>query len=136
MREKIIEILLKHVRSHYSLQDGGIPDFHFIRSMDISEIADEIMKDEPQEGQQEETIPTAFEWHNHDTGHCYVDYVPHNLQDENNGYTKTPLYQIIKLNINDPVFNQPIDDNKTVIIPPVVPLVVPPKSVSKPLQLF
>ena len=46
MREKIIEILLKHVRSHYSLQDGGIPDFHFIRSMDISEIADELLAED------------------------------------------------------------------------------------------
>jgi hypothetical protein len=35
----------------------------------------------------------AFEWHNPDTGHCYVDYVPHNLMDENNGYVKTPLYK-------------------------------------------
>jgi len=61
------------------------------------------------EEEKEETIPTAFEWHNHDTGHCYVDYVPHNLQDENNGYTKTPLYQIIKIDLNDPIFNQPID---------------------------
>lgn len=38
--------------------------------------------------------PTAYEWHNESTGHCYVDYVPHNLMDENNGYVKTPLYKI------------------------------------------
>ena len=41
--------------------------------------------------------PTAFEWHNYETGHCYVDYVPHvdgksNILDEKNGYTKIPLY--------------------------------------------
>ena len=41
--------------------------------------------------------PTAFEWHNESTGHCYVDYVPHNLMDENNGYTKTPLYKEEKI---------------------------------------
>jgi hypothetical protein len=35
----------------------------------------------------------AYEWHNNDTGHCYVDYVAHNLMDENNGYVKTPLYK-------------------------------------------
>lgn len=40
---------------------------------------------------------TAFEWHNPDTGHCYVDYVPHNLMDENNGYVKTPLYKHDKI---------------------------------------
>lgn len=36
---------------------------------------------------------TAFEWYNVETGHCYVDYIPHNLMDENNGYIKTPLYK-------------------------------------------
>ena len=41
--------------------------------------------------------PTAFEWHNYETGHCYVEYVPHvdgksNILDEKNGYTKIPLY--------------------------------------------
>ena len=35
----------------------------------------------------------AYEWHNADTGHCYVDYIAHNLMDENNGYIKTPLYK-------------------------------------------
>ena len=33
----------------------------------------------------------AYEWHNHETGHCYVDYVPHPEQDEKDGYTKTAL---------------------------------------------
>jgi hypothetical protein len=36
--------------------------------------------------------PTAFEWHNYETGHCYVDYVPHQGMDEKDGYTKMPLY--------------------------------------------
>ena len=40
---------------------------------------------------------TAYEWHNESTGHCYVDYVPHNLMDENNGYVKTPLYKEDKI---------------------------------------
>ena len=34
--------------------------------------------------------PTAYEWHNLKTGHCYVDYVPH--LDAKEGYMKTPLY--------------------------------------------
>lgn len=39
-----------------------------------------------------EQNPVAFEWHNHDTGHCYVDYTPHPNMDEADGYVKTPLY--------------------------------------------
>jgi hypothetical protein len=45
----------------------------------------------PERKQAEKII--AYEWHNTDTGHCYVDYVPRNLMDENNGYTKTPLFK-------------------------------------------
>lgn len=36
--------------------------------------------------------PTAYEFHNYDTGHCYVDYTARNLEDKENGYTKIPLY--------------------------------------------
>ena len=43
----------------------------------------------PAEGA-EEVQPTAYEWHNLKTGHCYVDYVPH--LDAKEGYTKIPLY--------------------------------------------
>lgn len=39
------------------------------------------------------TEPVAYEWHNPETGHAYVDYIPHDGQDEDNGYTKTPLYK-------------------------------------------
>ena len=42
----------------------------------------------------EKTEPRAFEWHNYETGHCYVDYIPHPGQDEKDGYTKIPLYSI------------------------------------------
>jgi hypothetical protein len=40
--------------------------------------------------------PTAFEWHNVDTGHCYVDYISKPLMDENNGYTKIPLFKEVE----------------------------------------
>lgn len=32
----------------------------------------------------------AYEWHNYGTGHCYVDYIPHPLQEA--GYIKRPLF--------------------------------------------
>jgi hypothetical protein len=35
----------------------------------------------------------AHEWHNLETGHCYVDYIPHSGQDEKDGYTKFPLFK-------------------------------------------
>jgi hypothetical protein len=34
----------------------------------------------------------AYEFHNHTTGHCYVDYIQHG-NDEKEGYIKTPLYK-------------------------------------------
>jgi hypothetical protein len=37
--------------------------------------------------------PTAYEWHNLTTGHCYVDYVPHIGMDEKDGYAKIPLFK-------------------------------------------
>lgn len=37
-------------------------------------------------------FPTAYEWHNKYTGHCYVDYMAHPGQDNDDGYTGTPLY--------------------------------------------
>lgn len=45
--------------------------------------------------------PIAYEWHNLETGHCYVDYAPKHFEidgvwtklDETNGYTKTPLFK-------------------------------------------
>jgi hypothetical protein len=37
--------------------------------------------------------PTAFEWHNYETGHCYVDYIPRANMTEKDGYTKIPLYE-------------------------------------------
>ena len=39
-----------------------------------------------------ERKPIAFEWHNFDTGHSYVDYIPHVNKDEKDGYKKRPLY--------------------------------------------
>jgi len=32
--------------------------------------------------------PTAYEWHNLETGHCYVDYIPHFGEDEKDGFYK------------------------------------------------
>lgn len=37
--------------------------------------------------------PTAFEFHNFKTGHCYVDYVERADMTEKEGYTKIPLYK-------------------------------------------
>ena len=39
-----------------------------------------------------EEVPTAFEWHNYETGHAYVDYVPRANMTDQDGYTKIPLY--------------------------------------------
>ena len=46
---------------------------------------------------QKESIIVAYEWYNPSTGHCYVDYIPHDGQDEKNGYIKTPLYKKTEL---------------------------------------
>jgi len=37
--------------------------------------------------------PVAYEYHNYYTGHCYVDYRAKQDQDEQNGYTKIPLFK-------------------------------------------
>jgi len=36
----------------------------------------------------------AHEWHNKETGHCYVDYIAHPGQDRIDGYTMKPLYYL------------------------------------------
>ena len=41
---------------------------------------------------EEEIIPTAYEYFNSETGHCYVDYIPQPEMNEADGYTKIPLY--------------------------------------------
>jgi len=41
-------------------------------------------------------VLVAYEFHNYNTGHCYVDYVARNLMSEDNGYTKIPLYKEVK----------------------------------------
>ncbi len=35
----------------------------------------------------------AYEFHNEETGHCYVDYIDHEEMGEGDGYTKTKLYK-------------------------------------------
>ena len=50
----------------------------------------ELMNEEA--SRKEEPKVVAYEWHNHKTGHCYVDYVPHPGQGATEGYEKTPLY--------------------------------------------
>jgi len=39
-------------------------------------------------------VAVAHEWHNYDTGHCYVDYIAHPGQDRADGYTMKPLYYL------------------------------------------
>jgi hypothetical protein len=48
---------------------------------------------------QRQPQPTAYEWHNFKTGHCYVDYVPH--LDAKEGYTKVPLYSALNVLISE-----------------------------------
>jgi hypothetical protein len=38
--------------------------------------------------------PLAYEFHNIETGHCYVDYVERQGMTEKEGYIKKPLYNI------------------------------------------
>jgi len=62
---------------------------------EVVEIEKKLDSIEQKESKSE--IPRAYEWHNYETGHCYIDYVPHvdgksNILDEKNGYTKIPLY--------------------------------------------
>jgi hypothetical protein len=37
---------------------------------------------------------SAYEFHNYETGHCYVDYVEREGMTEKEGYTKIALYKI------------------------------------------
>ena len=39
-------------------------------------------------------IPTAFEYHNSETGHCYVDYIERKDYEDAHDYIKTPLYKL------------------------------------------
>jgi hypothetical protein len=41
----------------------------------------------------QQKAPVAYEWHNFDTGHSYVDYIPRPNKDEKDGYKKHPLYR-------------------------------------------
>ena len=41
-----------------------------------------------------QNTPIAYEWHNLTTGHCYVDYIPHQDMGEENGYIKIPLFKL------------------------------------------
>lgn len=41
-----------------------------------------------------ESEPVAYEFHNHETGHCYVDYIEQPEVGEKEGYIKTPLYKL------------------------------------------
>ena len=43
-----------------------------------------------------ETGHDAYEFHNLETGHCYVDYIDAEGMGEADGYTKTRLYRIEK----------------------------------------
>jgi hypothetical protein len=38
--------------------------------------------------------PSAYEFHNYETGHCYVDYVEREGMTEKDGYTKISLHKI------------------------------------------
>jgi hypothetical protein len=41
-----------------------------------------------------ESNPIAYEYHNQENGHCYVDYIERKGMTEKEGYIKTPLYKI------------------------------------------
>ena len=38
--------------------------------------------------------PCAYEFHNYETGHCYVDYIERDGMTEKEGYTRINLYNI------------------------------------------
>lgn len=38
--------------------------------------------------------PLAYEFHNYETGHCYVDYIEREGMTEKDGYTKIPLFKV------------------------------------------
>jgi hypothetical protein len=38
--------------------------------------------------------PIAYEFHNYETGHCYVDYIEREGMTEKEGYTKISLHKI------------------------------------------
>ena len=38
--------------------------------------------------------PIAYEFHNYENGHCYVDYSERQGMTEKEGYTKIPLHKI------------------------------------------
>ena len=71
----------------YIKKDKYIP----IRSKKYIVILEELLEKHKNTGS-----PDAYEWHNFETGHSYVDYVPHNGQTEEEGYTKIALYKKLK----------------------------------------
>ena len=49
--------------------------------------------------------PTAFEWHNTEDGHCYIDYIPDTRIEHPEEYTKTPLYKLSDIKLLWGVYN-------------------------------
>jgi hypothetical protein len=68
------------------------------------------VNNEPVESKTAEEIPIAFEWHNYQTGHSYVDYIPKANMTVMQGYDKIPLYYASRqqpsreIDINTPFF--------------------------------
>jgi hypothetical protein len=56
-------------------------------------IYEEKQIEQPELKKKQENKPTAYEWHDLKTGHCYVDYISYPDQGEKDGYTKIPLFK-------------------------------------------
>jgi hypothetical protein len=52
-----------------------------------------LLKESGENLNKQDDKPTAFEFHNYEAGHCYVDYISRVGQDVRDGYTKLPLYR-------------------------------------------
>lgn len=42
---------------------------------------------------------TAIEFHNHETGHCYVDYIKRTDYEDADDYIEYPLYKLSDINL-------------------------------------
>ena len=81
MYKQIIKIFQKYI-----FADG---DIHII--YDLNEMYKELLPIINATDMKDKII--AYEWHNLDTGHCYVDYIPKEGMSDKDGYSKFPLYK-------------------------------------------
>jgi len=78
----IIDVAKMKDLQEYSIQRSGKEAHQFLCTLHQN-IKDNI----------ELESPVAYEYHNYDTSHAYVDYKARGDMDKNHGYTKTPLYK-------------------------------------------